>query len=94
MTVCNYCNNREKRARIFTLTFTCKECERNKNIYLSESTDDEIIFINSSGKEIPIDTDTDLSIEIMQDEKDLLIRTSIIKDGETQTLRTDEILGK
>ena len=42
MTVCNYCNKQETRARRFTLPFTCKECEQNQKNYQSETSGDTI----------------------------------------------------
>ena len=106
MVVCNFCDKRETRARLFSLPFTCKECENNCKNYATDAS--MITFVDKSGKEIKINNNTDIAIERTSDinmddykdsllaalysqveflrnelnEKNLLIRTLIIRDRE------------
>ena len=62
MTVCNFCSRRESRAIIFSLPFTCKECEEKHSNYTEVRDDCGITYIDASGKYIKIDNDTELHV--------------------------------
>ena len=62
MTLCNLCQRKETRNRPFNLPFTCKECESNENNYSTYP--DDIIFIDSKGKEVHLNENSDISINL------------------------------
>lgn len=69
MVVCNFCQRKETRNRHFNLPYTCNECEINNNNYINNEdeaivNDDEIIFINSLGKQERINDNTELNIHV------------------------------
>ena len=78
MTVCNYCEKHETRARKFSTPFTCDECVNNGANYAIDGEDGIITYIDSSGKYINIDKDTELGIEIKNDQP---INTNDFKDA-------------
>ena len=62
MTVCNFCSRREARAIIFSLPFTCKECEEKHSNHTEVRDDYGITYIDASGKYIKIDNDTVINV--------------------------------
>ena len=58
-----FCDKRMTRARSFSLPYTCTECVNNRSNYATSANDD-INYINSSGKSIVINSETELDIEI------------------------------
>ena len=82
MAVCNFCNITENRARKFNLPFTCKDCEMNPDNYMNTQDDDNnITFIDGSGKKVVINSDTEFSILENKDEGDKPFDTNNIKDA-------------
>ena len=60
MTVCNFCSRRESCAIIFSLPFTCKECEEKH--YTEVRDDYGITYIDASGKNLKIHNDTVINV--------------------------------
>ena len=78
MTICNYCEKRETRARKFSMPFTCDDCVNNDENYAIDDEDGIITYIDSSGKYININKETELDIEIKNDKP---INTDDFKDA-------------
>ena len=71
MAVCDFCNVTENRAKKFNLLFTCKDCEMNPDNYMNTQDDDNnITFIDCSGKKVVINSNTEFSILEDKDEGD------------------------
>ena len=60
MTICNFCNKRESRARSFSDAFVCKECYGNPDNYDIDRKG--ITFIDSSNKSAQLSSDKDIDI--------------------------------
>ena len=79
MVVCNFCNRRETRTRRFTLPFTCIECEKIPEYYTDIN--NEITYVDASGKNVNIKNDTEIEIEIETDSRENFIDTNNYKDS-------------
>ena len=67
MTICNYCEKRESRSNQFPMPFTCNQCINVHTNYANNNDSDIITYIDSNGKHININNDTELNIETIDD---------------------------
>ena len=67
MTICNYCERRETRSNKFPLPFTCNQCINQETNYDNNEDDDIITYIDSNGKHIKVNIDTELNVETIND---------------------------
>ena len=68
MTICNYCEKRESRSNQFPMPFTCNQCINDHTNYANNNDDADIItYIDTNGKHININNDTELNIETIND---------------------------
>ena len=67
MTICNYCEKRESRSNQFPMPFTCNQCINVHTNYANNNDPDIITYIDSNGKHININNDTELNIETIDD---------------------------
>ncbi len=81
MTICNFCGIRESRNRPFHNPYVCNDCRDNEDNYCEAG--DDIIFIDTSNKNIKINSDTEIDIvnAVKEDNDSKLIDTTDFKDA-------------